>query len=107
MKDVAEHITLEQLIPRCIQVKFDEKNHLSILTTQKVTYKRKKLKIITRLFLYFDSFMPEESEVFKIFEEENINQRFLQLEKLTFKCKEHRLLLTYNDPKNIVLMRFF
>lgn len=48
--------------------------------------------------------MPEENEVkyLRNSKKENISQRFLQLEKLTFECKEHRLVLTYNDPKNIV-----
>lgn len=53
--------------------------------------------------------MPEENEVKYLIKskKENISQRFLQLEKLSFECKEHRLLLTYDDPKNIVPMRFF
>lgn len=53
--------------------------------------------------------MPEENEVkyLRNSRKEYINQRFLQLEKLTFEYKEHRVLFTYNDPKNIVPMRFF
>lgn len=52
--------------------------------------------------------MPEENEVkiFKKVKEKKYKPKIFTARK-TVKCKEHRLLLTYDDPKNIVPMRFF